>query len=691
MVRTKKFYALMASASLLLMGPLHAQDSAPTAAAGAQALVPTDIAGGRAFAPAYFAQYAPQNALDMVSRVPGFSIEGANNKRGLGQGGANVLLNGERFSSKTTDIFTALSQISAPDVIRIELVDAASLDIPGLSGQVVNLVYKVGAGSGQFRWSPEFRTRGTIPQLLDGEISYSGRLGTVDYTLSLANRNYHQGNDGPERVYDGNGFLIEQRSEQLRVEGDRPKISARFKHQDASANIANLNLAFERPRQTVTEGSDRPRSFRSYYETEREYNYEASGDYDFALGGGRLKLIALHRFEHSPFFYDLRTDLADGQASTGTIQNLFIDETESIGRAEYRWKGGANDWQVSLEGALNGLDTDTTLAILQPDGSYSPFDLPGAAATVTEQRAETNLSWGRPLAANLTAQASLGGEYSRISQSGPRGLTRSFLRPKGFLSLAWKTSPTLDVRLRIEREVGQLNFFDFVAQTDIGSGNDNAGNPDLVPQQSWNFELEATKTLGLWGSVTLMGDYRRISDIVGQVPVGEFGEAPGNIDLAIAYGLRATGTVKFDPLGWRGAQLEFEGRVRHARLDDPLTGEPIPVSGNLKYLLDLGLRQDIPASNWAYGGGYNAYEEEPGFRLDQISQNTTARGEAYLFVENKDIFGLKIRATASNLLNTGDDYRRTVFARRRGGPIAFTEARERTFGRIFSLDISGTF
>ncbi|MGB0907715.1 MAG: hypothetical protein ACPGVT_09490, partial [Maricaulaceae bacterium] len=43
------------------------------------------------YTPAFFESYAPRTALDMVSRIPGFQINGADNKRGLGQGGANIL------------------------------------------------------------------------------------------------------------------------------------------------------------------------------------------------------------------------------------------------------------------------------------------------------------------------------------------------------------------------------------------------------------------------------------------------------------------------------------------------------------------------------------------------------------------------------------------------------------------------
>ena len=53
------------------------------------------------FEPAFFTQYAPRNAQDMLNRIPGFQIQGADNRRGLGQGGANVLVNGERLTGKS--------------------------------------------------------------------------------------------------------------------------------------------------------------------------------------------------------------------------------------------------------------------------------------------------------------------------------------------------------------------------------------------------------------------------------------------------------------------------------------------------------------------------------------------------------------------------------------------------------------
>ena len=43
--------------------------------------------GARSFVPADFERYAPKTALDMVRQIPGFAIDEAENRRGLGQGG----------------------------------------------------------------------------------------------------------------------------------------------------------------------------------------------------------------------------------------------------------------------------------------------------------------------------------------------------------------------------------------------------------------------------------------------------------------------------------------------------------------------------------------------------------------------------------------------------------------------------
>ena len=188
----------------------HAQDTDALDVAAPVAPAPTP--GAQAFDPDYFIQFAPRNALDMVERIPGFTISGGNNQgqRGLGQATQNVIVNGDRLSSKSESVQDQLRRIPASDVLRIEIVDGNATGIPGLTGQVANVIYTSSGASGQFRWTTGFRPHNTEARLFRGEASLSGSSGALDYTVSLTNDNDRFGADGPIIISDGSGDLIER-------------------------------------------------------------------------------------------------------------------------------------------------------------------------------------------------------------------------------------------------------------------------------------------------------------------------------------------------------------------------------------------------------------------------------------------------------------------------------------------------
>ncbi len=83
-------------------------------------------AGTAVFTPDFFNQYTPRTALDMVERVPGFSIDGGEDRRGFTGAQGNVLIDGEAPAAKAQEIEAILARIPASDVERIELVRGAS-------------------------------------------------------------------------------------------------------------------------------------------------------------------------------------------------------------------------------------------------------------------------------------------------------------------------------------------------------------------------------------------------------------------------------------------------------------------------------------------------------------------------------------------------------------------------------------
>lgn len=685
---------LFVSSSLLAF-PAFAQSEESTGTPAESAVIaPTD---GQNYTPEFFARFSPNSALDMVQQIPGFTIQQGEDRRGLGQGGDNVLINGERVSGKSNDAVTTLGRISASNVTRIEVRDAASLDIPGLSGQVVNVIAETTGISGNFSWNPQFRARITNPRLTNGEISVSGTQGAFDYTLSLSNTDdsFRGGAEGPERVTDPTGQVIGMHDEIATFSGDRPQLSGTFRYDGPGSSIGNLNLSYERwyfrvGEDSVRTGSGLPDRTRFFRDREEDWSFEIGGDFEFALGPGRLKLIGLRNFEHEPSATSLITDFTDATPSIGDLFERTLDEGEWIARAEYGWAMGG-DWQVAIEGALNTLDVRSDLFTLDTNGVFQTINLPNSNSRVEEERAEINITYGRPLTDNLTLQASLGGEYSTIMQNGANGLIRSFYRPKGFVSLAWAANDTLNIRLRVEREVGQLNFSDFVASTIIGTNTQDAGNPNLVPPQSWNSEIEATQQLGAFGSITAKLYYEQISDIVDQIPLGPTAEAPGNIDSAIRYGMEWNSTFNFDSIGWRGARLDLELQLQRSRVRDPLTGERRSVSNDMQRYVEIELRHDVPGTEWAWGLEYEDYQESAGFRLTQINDFRNASAFVGAYIEHKDVFGLRVRGGVYNLLDRDENFTRTFFVDRRDGPVAFIEDRTREFGPMFSFEVSGSF
>ncbi len=188
----------------------------------------------------------------MVKQVPGFTIDDPveNNAdediavRGLGQASGNVLLNGERFTSKSDTIAAQLARIDADDVIRIELVEGATLDLPGLSGRIANVVALNSGGiSGQFEWWGEFRGK-QGPNTLTGFIaSITGSSGPFSYVLAFDTDPFNGGASGPNIVTFGDG-RVEHRFNILRPKERKPKVSGSVRVDGASGWVANLSGSY---------------------------------------------------------------------------------------------------------------------------------------------------------------------------------------------------------------------------------------------------------------------------------------------------------------------------------------------------------------------------------------------------------------------------------------------------------------
>ena len=232
-----------------------------------------------------------------------------------------------------------------------------------------------------------------------------------------------------------------------------------------------------------------------------------------------------------------------------------------------------------MERAFNGLDQRGSLFLRNENGDFEKQDFPQGTGNVEEVRYEGIVTLSRPLSSKLDLQIAAGAEISRLDRTDDELPAGKFFRPKGSIILGWRPSSGWDASLKLRRRVGQISFYDFLAQPKLTQDRENAGNPDLVPPQSWEIEGEVGRELGTWGKTRIRAWRHWVTDIVDVIPLADHTEGIGNLPKAKRWGIESTSTINFDPIGWTGAKLDVQFGMEDTSVSDPLTGANRPISG----------------------------------------------------------------------------------------------------------------
>ena len=168
---------------------------------------------------AYFADFLPVSANDMISRIPGIGLAmrgGGGGGRGLGSGGGEILINGQRTTGKGNTGESLLSRISADQVDYIEIIRGTSeeLDVRG-AGQIVNVVLLdlPSRSSTSIELNLDYWRDGTLDP--GGQISYSGQAGEFNYLFAAQAEAGYNGRINREFGFDAGGTLVEARRDFL--------------------------------------------------------------------------------------------------------------------------------------------------------------------------------------------------------------------------------------------------------------------------------------------------------------------------------------------------------------------------------------------------------------------------------------------------------------------------------------------
>ena len=593
----RKALWLCGAAAVFVATPTLAQPLAQTAPVPATA-VDAAQQGVLVFDPAFFAAARPDTVLDMLSRLPGFNLEsGDNDTRGYAGAGGNVLVDGQRPAIKSESLDQYLRRISAASVERIELIrgGAPGIDMQGRSVIANIIVRRTVTTQRVIEFNPYFYPDGYIGPLI--RASYSRREGQSQEEIAFSatsDQRIDLAGDGYRRRYDADGNLIQDarldlhdlfRNVNLAGAVQRPV------HGGLLRVNGLLNYDMSRFGQTLSVVAGAGQNERSRQEFEG-VNGEVGLRWTRPLSDRtELEFTGLQRLSKGDFAAPF---------TRGGFNSVFTSNDtagESIARGLTRFR--PNDrWAFEGGGeiAYNFLDGDTTYA-----ENGVAIALPSAAVKVEELRGEVfgQATW-RP-SPRLTLEGGLRVEVSEISQSGDIDRSKSFTYAKPRLQLTWTPVAGHQLRLRYEREVGQLDFGDFVASSEVTLGQVTAGNPDLVPYQS--DIVEAVYERRFWGEAVLQlqASHTQVRDFIGVIPlVGGF-DAVGNIGDGSQDLFQARLTLPLDRLGVANARFQARGTWTRSRITDPLTGQEVDFPGSDGFGCGVNFNHDLDGGRWSYG------------------------------------------------------------------------------------------
>jgi hypothetical protein len=638
----------------------------------------------------FFAPFQPRTARDMVERVPGFSIDAGEERRGFAGAQSNVLIDGQPPTSKAQEIEDVLARIPAQDVIRIELIRGAGSSAGSSQSVRVNIVRRPSSGDGVWELGFAAARDGFIAP--SGEAAWTGRRGNLEYGVSAAYDAEHLPVEGERTDFDASGAVTERRRERVPSDEREARLSA-----EASFPLAGGALALNGQLSSL-----------EFEEAELGERFGASG-----VGVGSIDASLIERESAGEIGLSYRRDFGGWQGEFAAVlirrrseadetnverdalgafeesaeQGQRLESGETILRAQAERELGDN-WSVTIavEAALNTLEQ--RLALIEDDGAGpEPIVLPSANVRVEEERSEASFMLsGRPRS-DWTLEAGAAVETSELGQSGDANRNTQLTYWKPSVQLARALGDRNQWRLRFYRDVGQLDFEDFVSAADITSSIVDGGNPDLRPETSWRIEATGDWRFGEEGafSVTL---YRWwVEDTLDIIPVGAPGDefdAPGNIGDADVAGLRASLSL---PLPF-GVDLRLEGFTQQSEATDPLTGEQRSISVLDESSLSVKLRQDL--QHFAWGVDFEQEREAPEWRLDRIEREEDAE-DLTLWLETTAFADVKLRAWASNLTDSAETRRRRIFGATRLGALDRSDARARREGLSFGVSAGGAF
>ena len=588
----------------------------------------------------FFAQYSPVTAKDMLDRIPGVSLRNGGRGgggRGLGTGG-NLLINGQRIAGKDNSASDQLERITAAEVESIEIIrdTTGALNVRGAS-EVINVILV----------AVESRSSTTIELInrlnhdgefeTGGSVAWSQQIGNFQALVNLRSRPNYENRDNREVRLGPDGELLGTLFQTTIRDKDEHNFSTNLSY-SLGPHRMQLNAL-------VSEG-DHPRPVRrdfvdftgagvvnSIQEEQvenEENNWEVGGDYEFNFdNGSRLAVLFVANNE---IRNSVRERFEADPAEVGLSKNLFIDSrreiSESIVQTNYNFSlSEGQSLRVGFERADTQLNSSLLIGssfgtepLSESVGGLSPLSsISNSGTKVQEIRYEGFAFHNWTLSGRSSLESSIVYETSEISQTGAVNKTRDFQYWRPSLDYRFNITDNFRFRATIERSVSQLSFSSFAATTNEDDRDLNAlaGNPELEPQTSWNYEAELEYRLPNDGGVLSSSiAHTDIDNYIGRINATVDPDQPlsatGNVAPAKRWSMFNRASIRLARLSLPDAILGVTIGLFDSEIIDPFLQTEQRLGGrgfvgiNFRHdITRLGLSYGIDYSHSIWGGNYD--------------------------------------------------------------------------------------
>ena len=589
-----------------------------------------------------FSQYNPITASDMLDRIPGVSLRGGGpgsgrGDRGLGTGG-NLLINGQRIAGKGNSARDQLDRITAAEVERIEIIrdTSGALNVRGAS-EVINVILL--ASQSRSSTTVELVNRLNHDNTLEtgGSVAWSKQVGNFQALVNLEARPNYENRDnrevrlGPDNEVVGTLFETNIRDQQENTLSSNMSYSLGDHRMQLNALIREGD--HPRPvRRDFVDFTDAGLVNRNEEEdvNREESNWEVGGDYEFSFDdGSRLSVLFVANNE---IRNNVRERYSANPAEEGLSKNLFIDSRQE--RQEFIIQGNYNfsiTETQSLRVGIESADTqlDSSLLIGSSSGSepasasvggLSPLlSVSNPGTKVQEIRYEGFAFHNWTLSDRSSLESSLVYETSEISQTGAVNKTRDFQFWRPSFDYRFNITENFRFRGTVKRSVSQLSFSSFAATTNEEDRDLNAlaGNPELEPQTSWDYEGQLEYRLPNDGGVISSNiSYSDIDNYIGRINAtidpNEPLSATGNVAPAKRWAMFNRASIRLNSLSLPNAILGVTLGLFDSEIIDPFLKTKQRIGGrgfagiNFRHdITSLGLSYGIDYSHSIWGGNYD--------------------------------------------------------------------------------------